>query len=150
MEGISSTVRHQILCCCLLFSPLLLRFTPVPSILTVFLWLLGIKLHHSIMLFWYVQMFVTSCINNLLLLFHFLIQDLSNTFQVWLGSDNKASFALFLYGDILWGENAQIGFNAGDNDRSFSIPESLTDDTVNIEHRSNINETSAFLFRVDS
>ena len=49
-----------------------------------------------------------------------------------------------------WGENAQIGFNAGDGVRSFSLPESLTADTVDIELRSNINEEGVFVFRVDS
>ena len=69
---------------------------------------------------------------------------------MWLGSDQRASFVLFLYGDIQWGENAQIGFNAGDNLRSFSIPEALTADTLDIESGSNIDEPSVFVFRVDS
>ena len=55
-----------------------------------------------------------------------------------------------MYGDIQWGENAQIGFNAGDNVRSFSVSEALTADTVDIDLRSNINKTGVFLFRVDS
>ena len=77
-------------------------------------------------------------------------QNVFNTFQVWLGSDRRVSFVVFLYGDMEWGENAQIGFNAGDFVRSFSLPESLTADTVDIELRSNINEEGVFVFRVDS
>ncbi len=69
---------------------------------------------------------------------------------MWLGSDERESFVLFLYGDIQWGENAQIGFNAGDNVRSISVSEALTPDTVDIEFHSNINITGAYLFQVDS
>ena len=69
---------------------------------------------------------------------------------MWLGSDGRESFVLFLYGDIQWGENAQIGFNAGDNVRSFSVSESLTSNTVDIEFGSNINRMGAFVFQVDS
>ena len=78
------------------------------------------------------------------------MQDVFNTFQVWLGSDQSVSFVVFLYGDMEWGENAQIGFNAGDGLRSFSLPESLTAETVDIELRSNTNEEGVFVFRVDS
>lgn len=69
---------------------------------------------------------------------------------MWLGSDGRESFILFLYADIQWGENAQIGFSAGDNFRSFSIPEALTANTVDIEFGSNIDRTGVFLFQVDS
>lgn len=68
---------------------------------------------------------------------------------MWLGSDGRESFVLFLYGDIQWGENAQIGFNAGDNVRSISLSEALTANTVDIEFHSNINITGAFVFQVD-
>ena len=78
------------------------------------------------------------------------MQGLSNTIQVWLGSDGRESFVLFLYGDIQWGENAQIGFNAGDNVRYFSVSEALTRNTLNIGFHSNINRTGVFSFQVDS
>lgn len=74
-------------------------------------------------------------------------QGLSNTFQVVLATDGKtSSVAVFLYGSIQWGENAQIGFNAGDNVRSHSIPIALTSFTVYIEEDSNTGITGVYKY----
>ena len=74
-------------------------------------------------------------------------QGLHNTFQVVLATDgNSGSVAVFLYGSIQWGENAQIGFNAGDNVRSHSIPIALTSLTIYIEDHSNIEITGVYAF----
>ena len=57
---------------------------------------------------------------------------------------------VFVYSDVQWGRNAQIGFNAGDSLRSFSLPESLSALTEDIELHSNVNEEGVFVVRVDS
>ena len=54
-----------------------------------------------------------------------------------------------MYGDIQWGQRAQIGFSAGDGINSLTLPESLTDQTVDIEERSNVGEPGVFIFRID-
>lgn len=59
------------------------------------------------------------------------------------------SSAFFLYGDIQWGEAAQIGFNAGDGISSLSLPGALTEDTVNIEEQSNVGHPGIFAYRID-
>ena len=66
-----------------------------------------------------------------------------------IATDGVISAALFLYGDIQWGEEAQIGFNAGDGLSSFTLPVALTGDTVHIEHQSNVNRPGVFVFRID-
>ena len=60
------------------------------------------------------------------------------------------SSAFFLYGDIQWGEEAQIGFNAGDGSSSFSLPGALTEATLDIDERSNIYHPGIFIYRIDS
>ena len=72
-----------------------------------------------------------------------------NTFQLVIATDGVISSAFFLYEDIQWGPEAQIGFNAGDGLSSFSLPGALTDDTVNIEEQSNVNRPGIFVFRID-
>ena len=59
------------------------------------------------------------------------------------------SSAFFFYGDIQWGEGAQLGFNAGDGVNSFSLPGSLTDDTISIEEQSNVGHPGIFAYRID-
>ena len=55
-----------------------------------------------------------------------------------------------MYGDIQWGRQAQIGFSAGDGINSLTLSESLTDQTVDIEGRSNVGVPGVFIFRIDS
>ncbi len=66
-----------------------------------------------------------------------------------MGTDGQMSFVRFLYADIQWGPGAQIGFNAGDGMRSFTVPGALSDATLEMELMSNINISGAFLYRVD-
>ena len=74
----------------------------------------------------------------------------SNTFQLVVATNGVISTAAFLYGNIQWGEEAQIGFNAGDGFSSFSVPGALTDATVNIEDQSNVEHPGIFVYRIDS
>lgn len=60
------------------------------------------------------------------------------------------SSAFFLYEDIQWGEEAQIGFNAGDGLSSFSISGALTDATLDIDEQSNVYHPGLFIYRIDS
>ena len=72
-----------------------------------------------------------------------------NTFQLVITTNGVISSAFFFYGDIQWGEAAQIGFNAGDGVNSFSLPGALTDDTLNIEEQSNVGHPGIFAYRID-
>ena len=65
-----------------------------------------------------------------------------------MATDGQLSFAFFVYGDIEWG-TANIGFNAGDNRRSFMAPGALTSSARNIETTSNVNRTGLYIYRVD-
>ena len=76
----------------------------------------------------------------------FLLQD--NTLQVVIATDGQVSFVLYLYSNIEWGV-ANIGFNAGDNRRSFMAPGSLTSQTRNFESGSNVNIPGSYIYRVD-
>ena len=71
-----------------------------------------------------------------------------NSFQVVIATDGQRTFVFFIYGEIEWGF-ANIGFNAGDNVRSFMVPGALTFDSVNIEEGSNVGRTGVYLYRVD-
>ncbi|XP_071476500.1 uncharacterized protein [Diadema antillarum] len=90
---------------------------------------------------------------------------ITNTFQAVLVTDGRHSFAIFNYGDINWttgtasngnsytglgGTPAQVGFNAGDGVRYYSVPGSRTDDIVDVEEASNVNVTGRYVFRTDS
>ena len=85
-----------------------------------------------------------------------------NTFQCVLATDGDRSYVLYLYDDIQWtasvdsggvdglgGNTAVVGFNAGDGIQSIEIPDSNTDNIVNIETTSNIGEAGLWVFRVD-
>ena len=85
-----------------------------------------------------------------------------NTYQCVLATDGDRSYALFLYEDIQWttssdsggvgglgGNPAIVGFNAGDGVRSVEIPDSNTNEIVNIETTSNIGVPGLWVFRVD-
>ena len=88
----------------------------------------------------------------------------TNTFQCVLVTDTIRSFVIFLYAEdgIQWttgdasggsggfgGTPAQVGFNAGDGIRFFSVPGSQTNDIVNIETTSNVGRPGVWMFRVD-
>ena len=58
--------------------------------------------------------------------------------------------SIFLYEDIQWGEEAQIGFNVGDGHTSFTLPEALSYLALNVDEYSNVGEPGVFVFRIDS
>ena len=59
------------------------------------------------------------------------------------------TFVFFIYGDIQWGDGANIGFNAGDGTRSFMLPGALTNLVLNIDEGSNVGVTGVYIYRVD-
>ena len=67
-----------------------------------------------------------------------------------IAADGQETFVFFIYGDIQWGDGANIGFNAGDGSRSFMVPGALTNQTLNIEDGSNVDVTGLYIYRVDS
>ena len=73
----------------------------------------------------------------------------NNTYQVVLMTDGETSYVCFLYEDIQWGERAQIGFDSGDNNRSFTVPGALTNKTLDMENQSNVGRPGVFVYRVD-
>lgn len=72
-----------------------------------------------------------------------------NTLQVILAGDGSLSYVIFIYGDIQWGEGAQIGFNAGDGTVYFTIPGALSSATLNISQLSNVGSPGLFIYKVD-
>ena len=50
----------------------------------------------------------------------------------------QVTFVFFIYGDIQWGDGANIGFSAGDGSRSFMVQGALTNQTLNIDEESNV------------
>ena len=73
-----------------------------------------------------------------------------NTFQAVLATDGESrSIAIFIYGSIEWGEDAQIGFSAGDEVRSFSLPIALTPLTLDVEEGSNIGFPGIYVFELN-
>ena len=73
----------------------------------------------------------------------------ANTFQVVIATDGEETFVFFIYGDIEWGNNANIGFDAGDGTRSFMVPVALTPQSINVEDGSNVDVTGLYIYRVD-
>lgn len=67
-----------------------------------------------------------------------------------LGTNDNMTFAAFLYSDIQWGQRAQIGFNFGDGYSSFMLSEALTELTLDVDERSNVEKPGVFIFRIDS
>ena len=59
------------------------------------------------------------------------------------------TFVFFIYGDIQWGDGANIGFSAGDGTRSFMDPRALTNQVLNIDEGSNVGVTGLYIYRVD-
>ena len=72
-----------------------------------------------------------------------------NTFQAILATDGETSVVSFIYGDIQWGQRAEIGFNAGDGLSSLTVPSSGTSATVDIETQSNVGVPGVFFYQVD-
>ena len=66
-----------------------------------------------------------------------------------LATNGTITLAAFLYADIQWGNRAQIGFSAGDGNSFFMLNEALTDETLNIDARSNVGKPGVFVFRID-
>ena len=58
------------------------------------------------------------------------------------------TFVFFIYGDIQWGDGANIGFTAGDGTRSFTVPGALTNQVLNIDEGSNVGVTGVYIYRV--
>ena len=59
------------------------------------------------------------------------------------------TFVFFIYGDIQWGDDANIGFNAGDGINSFMVPDALTNQTLNVDEGSNVGVTGVYIYRVN-
>ena len=57
--------------------------------------------------------------------------------------------SVFIYHDIRWGSRAQVGFNAGEGQTSFTHPEALTEQTRNIDQTSNVGEPGILIYRID-
>ena len=100
---------------------------------------------------------------NLYIIIRFLVTQL-NTFQCILATNGFNTFAIFLYADgmIQWttgdisggngglgGTPAQVGFNAGDGVRFAIVPESQTNQIVNIDTTSNVDVPGVWIFRLD-
>ena len=79
-------------------------------------------------------------------------------------TNGAQSFVIFLYADdgIQWttgdasggsggigGTPAQVGFNAGDGNRTATVPASRTADIINIEVTSNVGVPGMWVFQVD-
>lgn len=75
-------------------------------------------------------------------------QGLTNTFQVVLATNGTVSFVGFIYRDIQWTGNAQIGLNAGDGSGYFA-PLTSTDAQGNGQE-SNIDTPGTYVYRTDS
>ncbi len=73
----------------------------------------------------------------------------NNTYQVVLMTDGWRSHVCLLYSRIQWGPRAQIGFNAGDGNRSFTVPGGLTGATLHMESFSNVGRPGLFVYQVD-
>ncbi|XP_033100069.1 sushi domain-containing protein 2-like [Anneissia japonica] len=89
---------------------------------------------------------------------------LRNSFQAVLVTNGLHSFTFFHYGDIMWttdttnggspdtglgGTPAQVGFNAGDGQRSYSLPGSRNASIINIDTTTNVDVIGRWVFRTD-
>ena len=74
-----------------------------------------------------------------------------NTFQAVIATDESRTYVGFIYEDIQWGSSyVTIGFNAGDQSRSYTLPESYSDQAVlNLVNTSNVGRQGTYIFRVD-
>ena len=73
-----------------------------------------------------------------------------NTFQIVIASDGEMTFVLFLYGDIQWYSSVStlIGFYSRTG-ISYSFPQEILNNLLNLESLSNIEHPGIFAFRVD-
>ena len=78
-----------------------------------------------------------------------LLFQINNTLQVILATDRVRTVAIFLYNDIQWGQEAQIGFNNGDGYTSFTIPEALSIQALNVDETSNVGTPGVYVFQID-
>ena len=62
-----------------------------------------------------------------------------------IATDGQRTFALFIYGDIEWGDDATVGFNAGDGNRSLVV----TTQPLDVETESNVGVTGLYINRID-
>ena len=62
-----------------------------------------------------------------------------------LATDLIQTVSVFIYGDIQWGDGAQIGFNIGDGYTSFIYPKAH----VYIDENSNVGLPGVFIYRID-
>ena len=100
----------------------------------------------------YLYVFIHNCFSQ------------TNTFQCVMVTDGTISFVIFLYADggIQWttgdasdgvdgfgGTPAQVGFNAGDGNRSATLPASRTAAIVDIELTSNVGVPGMWVLQVD-
>ena len=67
-----------------------------------------------------------------------------------LATDATLTVAVFIYEDIQWERSTQIGFNFGDEEHSLTIPETYSDQILNISQLTNVGEPGVFIFRLDS
>lgn len=74
-----------------------------------------------------------------------------NTFQTVIATDGISTYVMLNYGDIQWGTDATtVGFNAGDQIRFYTLPESSSNNGIlNLESTSNIGRPGTYVFRVD-
>ena len=73
----------------------------------------------------------------------------ANTFQVVIAADQQMTFVFFIYGDIQWGDGANIGFSAGDGTSFFMDPRALTSQALNVDEGSNVGVTGVYIYRVN-
>ena len=73
----------------------------------------------------------------------------TNTFQVVIAKDRHKTFVFFIYGALEWGDNATVGFDAGDGVRSFVVPGVLTNQSTSIQNGSNVDRIGMYIYRVD-
>ena len=80
----------------------------------------------------------------------FLTNSKRNTLQVVLATDRIQTIAVFIYDEIEWGERAQIGFNAGDGHEFFKLPGALSDETIDMDEKTNVGKPGVFVYPINS
>ena len=58
--------------------------------------------------------------------------------------------AVFIYDDIQWEYETQIGFNFGDGENFLTISQTFLDQVLNISELTNIGNPGVFIYRLDS
>ena len=62
-----------------------------------------------------------------------------------IATDGQQTFVLFIYGDIEWGDDATVGFNAGVGNRSIVV----TTQPLDVQTGSNVGVTGLYINRID-